>query len=60
MLFRSEEKSGKIKKGDFVSLRDISGGVKAVMIAQEFFSYNKEFEAQKVYKTIDASHPGVK
>lgn len=53
------DKSEKIKEGNYVSLRKENGKLRAVMLVKEKFNYNREFEAQKIYKTTDTAHPGV-
>ncbi|MFN3966386.1 MAG: sulfate adenylyltransferase [Endomicrobiia bacterium] len=45
--------------GEDISLLDEFGTVLAVLHLQEIYSYDKELEAQKVYKTKEPKHPGV-
>jgi sulfate adenylyltransferase len=42
-----------------VRLGDAQGRVVGVLALQEIFAYDKEREAEKVYRTTDAAHPGV-
>jgi len=42
-----------------IALRDPSGRIVATMDVTAQFSYDKEREAQAVYRTTDAAHPGV-
>jgi len=55
----SPEQAAAIKEGDDVALTDAEGRVLAVISVQEKFGYDKETEAEKVYRTEEAAHPGV-
>jgi sulfate adenylyltransferase len=48
-----------IKRGSEVALRDGDGALAGSMTVEEIYSYDKEPEAQQVYATTDAAHPGV-
>ncbi len=48
-----------LKEGSQVALSDESGTICAVLDLSEKFSPDREVEAQKVYRTTDAAHPGV-
>jgi len=45
--------------GDRVALADESGRPLAMLEVEEVFSYDKEREAERCFRTIDAEHPGV-
>lgn len=47
------------KEGQDVALYDASEQLIAILHLKEKFGLNKEEEAQKVYRTTDANHPGV-
>src|SRR5258708_34105637 len=56
------ELAGSIKEGDEVALveRTASGNrIVGTMHVSEKFSYDKQNEAQNVYRTTEAQHPGV-
>ena len=46
-------------KGDRVALADENGELLAVLDVEEVFSYDKEREAERCFRTTDAEHPGV-
>ncbi|MCX6362080.1 MAG: sulfate adenylyltransferase [Armatimonadetes bacterium] len=50
---------GGVKVGDLVALTDEQGTLLAGMTVTDVFGYDREVEAQKVYGTTDAAHPGV-
>lgn len=45
--------------GEDISLLDESGIVIGILHLEEIYLYDKELEAEKVYKTKDPKHPGV-
>ena len=47
-----------VKEGDDVALL-FNGKVIAIMKVEEIYSWNKREYCEKVYKTVDPSHPGV-
>ena len=47
-----------VKEGDDVALL-FKGEVIAIMKVEEIYSWNKKEYCEKVYKTVDPSHPGV-
>lgn len=51
--------SGEAKVGDLVALTDEQGALLAGMTVTDVYGYDRELEAQKVYGTTDAAHPGV-
>ena len=55
----SPEQAASINEGDDVALTDESGCILAVISIREKFTYDKETEAEKVYRTEDTAHPGV-
>src|SRR5262245_35674858 len=48
-----------LKIGDDVALRSRDGRLLAVLHLEEIFSYDKQLEAEAVYRTTDEKHPGV-
>ncbi|MCM8784926.1 MAG: sulfate adenylyltransferase [Candidatus Omnitrophica bacterium] len=46
--------------GEDIALLDEFGTVIAILHLEEIYPYNKELEAEKVYKTKDLNHPGAK
>ncbi len=46
-------------KGDRVALTDAAGRPLAVLEVEEVFSYDKEREAERCFRTTDDAHPGV-
>jgi sulfate adenylyltransferase len=55
----STEQAATLSEGSQIALIDAEGALQAVMIIEEKFDYDKKFEASKVYRTIEAAHPGV-
>jgi sulfate adenylyltransferase len=55
----SKEKAESLKIGNDVALTDESGKIVAVLELSEKYSYDKEVEAEKVYRTKEEAHPGV-
>ena len=55
----SAEEAGTITEGSEVALTDESGIPLAVMQVAEKFGYEKDIEAQNVFRTEDEAHPGV-
>lgn len=49
-----------LREGSPVVLRDIAGDPRAVLELRERYSYDREREARQVYRTTDATHPGVR
>jgi len=45
--------------GDRIALADETGRTLAVLEVEEVYSYDKEREAEKVFRTTDGEHPGV-
>lgn len=54
------EQAAQIKEGEQVALVDQAGTLQAVLTVQEKYTYDKQLEAQKVYRTTEEAHPGVK
>lgn len=54
-----KNESERFEKGEGISLLDEFGTVLAVLYLEEMYSYDKELEAEKVYRTKDPNHPGV-
>ena len=55
----SEEEAQVIRVGEEVALADGTGRILATMIVEDRYSYDKEHEAQEVFGTTNAEHPGV-
>ncbi len=55
----SDEEVKDLSTGQDVALVDPSGSKLAVLRLDEIFGYDKEKEADRVYRTTDSSHPGV-
>ena len=49
-----------INPGDDVALRHTDGRLVGVLHLSEIFKYDKQAEAESVYRTTDEDHPGVK
>ncbi len=54
-----ETKANELKSAEQAGLYDDAGNLLAVMDVEEIFTYDKENEAEKVYRTKDGEHPGV-
>ncbi|MFN8376670.1 MAG: sulfate adenylyltransferase [Anaerolineae bacterium] len=54
----TDEQAAGIRVGQEVALRE-RGRLLALMEVRDKFSYDRELEAQKVYRTKDTAHPGV-
>ncbi|MCK5455337.1 MAG: sulfate adenylyltransferase, partial [Calditrichia bacterium] len=50
---------GKIEKSDEVCLLDHNQNPLAILKLEEIYQYDKKIEAEKVFRTDDADHPGV-
>ena len=55
----SEEEANSISEGDEVALADGDGRIVATMTVEDLYTYDKEHEAQQVYRTTEEEHPGV-
>lgn len=55
----NKDDSRRFQAGEDISLLDEFGTVLAVLHLEEIYSYDKELEAEKVYRTKDSKHPGV-
>ncbi|MHB1420721.1 MAG: sulfate adenylyltransferase [Bacillota bacterium] len=53
------EEADHLNEGKEVLLRDRAGEIYGVLYLEEKFTYSKEEEAMKVYRTADPAHPGV-
>jgi sulfate adenylyltransferase len=54
------EQAASLKVGAEVALVNAEGVLQAVLTIQEIYSYDKQLEARKVYRTEEEQHPGVK
>ncbi len=54
-----ETEANELKSAEQAGLYDDAGNLLAVMDVEEIFTYDKENEAEKVYRTKDGEHPGV-
>jgi len=48
-----------LKVGQEIALTDETGDLLAVLTISDLYTYDKAVEAQNVYRTTDAAHPGV-
>ena len=59
-LSATEEEVKNFKEGEDIALEDENGGeVLGILHLEEKYRYDKEKEADQVYGTLDAAHPGV-
>ncbi|BDA67077.1 sulfate adenylyltransferase [Calothrix sp. PCC 7716] len=56
----SEEVAASLTEGSYIRLDNREGKYIGVLLLTEKYTYNKEREAIKVYRTDDEKHPGVK
>jgi sulfate adenylyltransferase len=56
----STEQAATLSEGQRIALVDAQGALKAVLTLEEKYTYDKQEEARKVYRTEDEAHPGVK
>lgn len=54
------EQAANLKEGHEAALVNAQGALQAVLTIQEIYTYDKQLEARKVYRTEDEAHPGVK
>ena len=59
VLDSSQNEVSGLKEGDSVILTDIFNKPIALLTIEDIYDYNKKFFAEKVYGTLDKSHPGV-
>lgn len=55
----SSDRAARLKEGTQIALVDDHGSLQAVMTIDEKYSYDKQLEASKVYRTLEEAHPGV-
>lgn len=55
----TEDESKQLKTGNDVALYARDGRLLAVLHLKEIFSYDKQLEAERVYRTTEDKHPGV-
>jgi sulfate adenylyltransferase len=55
----TEAERKKLKVGDDVALRGRDGRLLAVLHLADIFTYDKQLEAERVYRTTEEKHPGV-
>jgi sulfate adenylyltransferase len=53
------EEANDVRVGEEIALADGTGRILATMIVEDRYSYDKEHEAQEVFGTTNAEHPGV-
>src|SRR5205823_14801855 len=58
-LSASEADAKSLHIGSEVALTDARGEIRAVLTVQDIFERDLEHEAELVYRTTDAAHPGV-
>src|SRR5579859_6384221 len=59
-LSTTAEQAQSLKIGSQVALVNEQGSLQAVLTLEEKYSYDKQLEARKVYRTEEEAHPGVK
>ena len=55
----AEDIANNIKQGDSICLRDPEGFMLAVLHVDDIWKADKQKEAESIFGTVDASHPGV-
>ncbi|MGE5590446.1 MAG: sulfate adenylyltransferase [Bacillota bacterium] len=55
----SRDLAALLGEGATVALRDLSGSLLGLMVVTERYLYDRQAEAQRVYRTDDPAHPGV-
>jgi sulfate adenylyltransferase len=55
----TDEQASSLSAGSEVALADEGGEVRAILTVRDVFGYDKQVEAEKVYRTTDGAHPGV-
>ncbi len=55
----TEEEADRLREGEEVALVEPSGRILGILELAERYRYDKEREAQMVYRTTDLKHPGV-
>jgi len=58
-LSASAEGAANLREGSQIALVDSQGALQAIMTIEEKFGYDKQLEANKVYRTTEEAHPGV-
>ncbi len=56
----TQEVADQLTVGSLIALDSLDGKMIGVLELEEKFTYDKELEAQQVYRTTDDKHPGVK
>ena len=60
LLDVEENKAKALSVGDFIALRNDEGYLLAIMEIEDKWLYDKKLEAQKIYGSMDKTHPGVR
>ncbi|CAN5571146.1 sulfate adenylyltransferase [soil metagenome] len=55
----SQDEADSIDQGEEVALVDGDGRIVATMTVEDSYTYDKQHEAQQVYRTTEGEHPGV-
>jgi sulfate adenylyltransferase len=55
----TDEQAAGLSSGSQVALADESGEIRAILTVKDVYGYDKQVEAEKVYRTTDGAHPGV-
>lgn len=55
----SSEQAALLKEGAQIALINAQGSLQAIMTINEQYSYSKQLEASKVFRTTEEAHPGV-
>ncbi len=56
----TKDEAAGLNKNDDVALLNDTGATVAILHLEDIFTYDKEREADRVYRTTDEAHPGVK
>jgi len=55
----SRTQAALLREGMQVALSDQAGRPQAIMTVEDIYGYDQQLEAEQVYRTTDAAHPGV-
>jgi sulfate adenylyltransferase len=55
----SAEQAATLREGSQIALIDAQDALQAIMTIEDKFGYNKQLEANNVYRTTEQAHPGV-
>lgn len=55
----TDAQASNLGAGSQVALADEGGEIRSILTVKDIYSYDKQVEAEKVYRTTDGAHPGV-